>query len=93
MDFLQPVSAQQVEAAIRFLDRKFGRWNSDVAEAAWGYVLPAIHRLFPEQKRFGFTAPFVPKRTLRASWHWIRKCVSGPANPANWMRRESPQAR
>ena len=47
-DFLRPVTLEQVGQAIEFLDQNFGRWERDELTSAADYVLPAIHKLFPE---------------------------------------------
>jgi len=93
-DFLRPVTLEQVDQAIEFLDQNFGRWERDKLTAAADYVLPAIHRLFPEQKRFGFTAPFGPVQAPGESWlRWFHHWVFGNENVVAPARRESRYAR
>jgi hypothetical protein len=93
-DFVQPVTLEQVEQALEFLDQNFGRWEKDRLSAASDYVLPAIHKLFPGQRRFGFVAPFGPKQSPREGFgQWVRRCVFGGVNLAAPARWESPAAR
>jgi hypothetical protein len=94
VDFVQPVTLEQVEQAIEFLDQNFGPWEKQSLSAAADYVLPAIHKLFPERRRFGFVAPFGPKQTPREGFgQWLNRCVFGTVDLAATVRRESRQAR
>jgi hypothetical protein len=76
VDFIFPVSQAQIETALEFLDQNFGRWDGDESAAAWDYVLPALHKLFPQQRRFGFTSQFGPVRPARRGLvQWLGRCV------------------
>ena len=76
VDFIFPVSHAQIETALMFLDENFGRWDRDESGAAWDYVLPALHKLYPEKKRFGFTSQFGPVRPARRGLvQWLGRCV------------------
>jgi hypothetical protein len=94
-DFIQPVTLGQVEQAIEFLDQNFGRWQKNTLRATADYVLPAIHKLFPEQRRFGFVAPFGPKQAPREGFgQWLDRYVFGGVIVSlSGARRESPHAR
>jgi len=90
-DFIQPVTLAQIEQAIAYLDQNFGRWEANRALAAWDYVLPALHQLFPQQKRFGFTSPFRPARPASDGlMQRLCRYVMGRENMAK--RHESRQA-
>jgi hypothetical protein len=94
VDFVQPVTLDQVEQAIEFLDQNFGPWQKRSLGAAADYVLPAIHKLFPAQRRFGFVAPFGPKQTPREGFgQWLNRCVFGSVGLTASVRRESREAR
>ena len=93
-DFIPPVTPAQIEKALAYLDQNFGRWEANRALAAWDYVLPALHKLFPQQKRFGFTAPFGPVKP--PSYGLVQRLcryVFGHESSAESVRRESPEAR
>ena len=76
VDFILPVSRPQIQAALEFLDQDYGRWDRDQSLAAWDYVLPTLHKLFPEQRRFGFTSQFGPIKPARAGFvQWLGRCV------------------
>ena len=93
-DFVLPVTLEQVEQAIEFLDQNFGCWEKPTLKASADYVLPAIHTLFPGQRRFGFVARFGPKQTPDEGFgQWLHRCVFGDVNLAiPTRRRESPGA-
>jgi len=70
-NFTQPVNLEQIETALQFLDQRFGDWDDDDSDdslAAWEYVLPAIHELYPDRKAFGYTAKFGPARPAQPSF-------------------------
>jgi hypothetical protein len=70
-NFTRPVNLEQIETALQFLDRHFGDWEGDDSDdslAAWDYVLPAVHELYPDRKPFGYTAKFGPGRTAQSSF-------------------------
>jgi len=95
VDFVRPVTLGQVERAIEFLDQNFGRWEKHTLTAAADYVLPAIHKLFPEQRRFGFSAPFGPKQAAREGFgQWLNRHIFFDGmNLVGTRRWESPEAR
>jgi hypothetical protein len=67
--FFHPVTLAQVETAIEFLDARYGRWDDDEELGVWEYLLPAIHKLFPEHRLHGFAASFGPPRLATSNWN------------------------
>jgi len=70
--FVLPVSLEQIEAALEFLDRHFDQWeDDDYSLAAWEYVLPAIHKLYPDRKCSGYTVTFSPRQAAHSSFVFL----------------------
>ena len=70
-NFTHPVSMAQIETALGFLDQNFSKWDEDETLADWEYVLPAIHKLFPEQRVFGYTADFSPAALTQSDFRLV----------------------
>jgi len=66
--FFRPVSLSQVAVAMEFLDADYGRWDGDEDLAVWEYLLPALHKLFPEHRVYGFRAAFGPPQPASVKW-------------------------
>lgn len=68
--FFRPVSLVQVETAMEFLDQHYGIWDHDDDLAVWEYLLPAIHKVFPEHRSYGFIASFGPPKPAKVNWRF-----------------------
>lgn len=56
-----------MSAAVEFLDAHYGAWDED-SLALWEYILPAIHKLYPDRRGGGYAALFGPVRPQLPAW-------------------------
>ena len=71
------VSARRVASVLQYLDTHFRGWEKEGFMAAWEYVLPAMHKLYPDTRLRNYQAKFHPgaqPRSRLAFGMWI--CLS-----------------